>query len=117
MAETLLPQGIPFNPENGLRVRLGHKSATLGDNTTKLTPQDAQFQILTPTGHRDVTLAAEEASQGLFFVIKNGAAATHKLVVKNDNGDTIDEITHSCFGIFACDGDSWVSAVGSVTYA
>ena len=118
MAETLLPQGIPFNPENGLRVRLGHKSATLGDNTTKLAPQDAQFQILTPSGgHRDVTLPAEEASQGLFFVIKNGAGATHKLIVKNDNTDEIDEIPHLAFGIFACDGSSWVSAVGAVTYA
>ena len=116
MAETLLPQGIPFNPENGLRVRLGHNVETLAGTKT-LVPQDAQFQLLDPDGAgRDLNLPAEEASQGLFFVIKNAAAATHAITVKSDAPGTIDTISAKSFGIFVCDGSSWVSAVGSVAY-
>jgi len=116
MAETLLFQGVAVNPANGLRVRLGGNAETLAGTKTLL-PQDAQFQLLDADGsHRDVTLPAEEASQGLFFVIKNVTASTYNLVVENDAAGSIDTISPSSFGIFVCDGTTWVSAVGDVAY-
>ena len=116
MAETLIPQGVAVNPENGLRVRLGHNVETLAGTKT-LVPQDAQFQLLDCNGAgRQVNLPAEEASQGLFFVIKNVTAATHAITVKDDGTSTIDSISAVSFGIFVCDGSSWVSAVGDVDF-
>jgi hypothetical protein len=117
VAETLIPQGVSVNPVNGLRARLGHNVETLAGSKT-LTPQDATFQLLDCDGSgRDVNLPAEEASQGLFFVIKNVTAATHAITVKDDSGvSTIDSISAVSFGIFVCDGSSWVSAVGDVDF-
>ena len=43
----LLYKGVPSNPENGLRVRLGFNEETLS-GTKVLNPQDAQFQMLGP---------------------------------------------------------------------
>ena len=107
MAETLLYQGVAVNPANGLRVRLGHNMETLAGTKT-LTPQDAQFQLLDPGGsHRNVDLPAEEASQGLFFVIKNTADDAENLVVRNDNGDDKETLAEDRWGIFMCDGTSW----------
>tara|TARA_Y100001963_G_scaffold52153_1_gene72925 strand:+ start:175 stop:528 length:354 start_codon:yes stop_codon:yes gene_type:complete len=117
MAETLLFQGVAVNPANGLRLRLGHNVETLAGTKT-LRPQDAQVQVLDPGGAgRDVTLPAEGASQGLFFVVKNAADAAETLTVKDDGGSPIDTLAQARFGIFVCDGSSWVSAVGEVTYA
>ena len=116
MAETLLYQGGAVNPANGLRVRLGHNMETLG-GAKKLTPQDAQFQLLDPGGSsRNVDLPAEEASQGLFFVIKNTADATENLVVRNDNGDTKETLAEDKWGIFVCDGTSW-ETMGVLSHA
>ena len=106
MAETLIPQ-LAVNPMNGLRLRLGHNLETLAGTKTLL-PQDSQFQALDPGGsHRDVTLPAEEASQGLFFFIKNTADAAENLVVKNDNGDIKETLGEDRWGLFFCDGSSW----------
>jgi len=115
MAETLLFKGVPSNEANGLRVRLGHNVETLAGTKT-LVPQDAQFQLLDPDGAKTVVLPAEEASQGLFFVIKNTAGGAENLTVDNDNGDEIDVLGEKEFGIFVCDGSSWVSAVGEVAF-
>jgi len=115
MAETLLYQGVAVNPANGLRVRLGHNEETLSGTKT-LTPQDAQFQLLDPNGGNTAVLPAEEASQGLWFVLKNTAGAAENLTVDNDNGDEIDVLGEDQFGIFVCDGSSWVSAVGEVDF-
>ena len=116
MAETLIPQGVSVNPVNGLRARLGHNEETLAGTKT-LVPQDATFQLLDCDGSgRQVTLPAEEASQGLFFVIKNVTAATHAITVKDDGASTIDSISAVSFGIFVCDGKDWVSAVGDVDF-
>ena len=117
MAETLLYQGVAVNPANGLRVRLGHNEETLA-GTKSLVPQDATFQLLDCNGSgRQVNLPAEEASQGLFFVIKNVTAATHAITVKEDSATTtIDSISAGAFGIVVCDGASWVSAVGDVDF-
>ena len=117
MAETLLFQGVAVNPANGLRVRLGHNDETLADTKT-LTPQDAQFQVLDAgTGGNIVILPAEEASQGLFFVIKNDSAGSDTLTVRSDAPSTIDLLAQNRVGIFVCDGTSWVSAIGEVTWA
>ena len=116
MAETLIPQGVAVNPVNGLRARLGHNVETLAGTKT-LVPQDATFQLLDCDGSgRQVNLPAEEASQGLFFVIKNVTASTHAITVKSDEPATIDSISAVSFGIFVCDGSSWQSAVGDVDF-
>lgn len=115
MAETLLFQGVAVNPANGLRVRLGHNVETLSGTKTLL-PQDAQFQLLDPNGGNNVDLPAEEASQGLWFVIKNTAGAAENLTVRDDTPGTIDVLGEDQFGIFVCDGSSWVSAVGEVDF-
>ena len=107
MAETLIPQGVAVNPVNGLRLRGGHNIATLSDAIVLL-PQSPQFQALDPDGsHRNVDLPAEEASQGLFFFIKNTAGGAENLVVRNDNGDTKETLGQGKWGIFVCDGTSW----------
>jgi len=115
MAETLLFQGVAVNPENGLRVRLGHNEETLSDTKT-LTPQDAQFQVLDAgTGGNTVVLPAEEASQGLFFVFNNNSAGSDDLTIEDDNGDEVTVFAQHRVGIVACDGSSWISAIGKVT--
>ena len=116
MAETLLYQGVAVNPANGLRVRLGGNLETLADDK-RLLPQDAQFQALDPGGsHRNVLLPAEEASQGLFFFIKNTAGGAENLVVKNDGGDTKETLGQGKWGIFFCDGSSW-ETMGVLSHA
>jgi len=115
MAETLIPQGVAVNPVNGLRVRLGHNAETLSGTKT-LTPQDAQFQLLDANGGNTVVLPAEEASQGLWFVIKNTAGGAENLTVDDDGAGEIDVLGQKEFGIFVCDGSSWVSAVGEVAF-
>lgn len=116
MAETLLYQGVAVNPANGARVRLGHNVETLSGTKT-LVPQDAQFQILDPDGAKNVDLPAEEASQGLWFVIKNAASGSETITVRDDDASTIDTLAQNRFGVFVCDGSSWQSAIGEVTFA
>ena len=118
MAETLIPQNVAVNPVNGLRVRLGHNVETLADAKTLL-PQDAQFQLLDPDGgHRDITLPAEEASQGLFFIIKNTAGGAENLVVMDDTGapGTKETLGQGKWGIVMCDGTSW-ETMGVLSHA
>ena len=118
MPETLSPQSGAVTPVNGLRVRLGHNVETLADDKTLL-PQDAQFQLLDPDGsHRDVTLPAEEASQGLFFIIKNTAGGAENLVVMDDTGapGTKETLGQGKWGIFMCDGTSW-ETMGVLSHA
>lgn len=115
MAETLLYQGVAVNPANGLRARLGHNVETLAGTKT-LVPQDATFQILDPDGNKTVVLPAEEASQGLWFVIKNAANGAETITVDDDNGGEVDTIGVKTFGVFVCDGSTWASAVGEVAF-
>tara|TARA_R100001594_G_scaffold25875_2_gene50410 strand:+ start:536 stop:898 length:363 start_codon:yes stop_codon:yes gene_type:complete len=116
MAETLLFKGVPSNEVNGLRVRLGHNVETLAGTKT-LVPQDAQFQLLDCGGSgRTLVLPAEEASQGLFFVVKNTSDAAEAIAVTNDAAGPIDTIGKNEFCVFVCDGSSWVSGVGQVAW-
>tara|TARA_Y100000310_G_scaffold74912_1_gene71153 strand:+ start:268 stop:618 length:351 start_codon:yes stop_codon:yes gene_type:complete len=116
MAETLIPQGVAVNPVNGLRVRLGGNIETLAATKT-LVPQDAQFQALDPDGsHRNVDLPAEEASQGLFFFIKNTAGGAENLVVRNDAAATKETLGQGKWGIFFCDGTDW-ETMGVLSHA
>ena len=108
MAETLIPEGVARNPVNGLRLRLGHNVEDLLGSTKTLTPQDAQIQMLDPSGANvTVTLPAEEASQGLFFIIKNTAGSSQNLKVKNDAASDKETLGQNRWGIFVCDGTSW----------
>ena len=120
MAETLLPQGIPVNPVNGLRLKLGHNIEALAAHKT-LPPQDAQFQALDPDGTAsfNVILPAEEASQGLFFIIKNTAnAGSEDLAIIDDtpSPNTIATLTQNMLCICFCDGSSW-STTGLIAYS
>jgi len=106
----LLYKGVPSNPENGLRVRLGFNEETLS-GTKVLTPQDAQFQMLDPDGdHRQVNMPLASASQGLFFRIENLAMATHKLDIHDSTGAAFSdpiEIEHDSAAFIVCDGTTW----------
>ena len=116
MAETLLYQGVAVNPANGLRLAVGHRIATLSTDDVLL-PQSAQFQALDPDGtHRNVDLPAEEASQGLFFFIKNTAGGAENLGVRNDAGATKETLGQGKWGIFVCDGTSW-ETMGVLSHA
>jgi hypothetical protein len=107
----LLYKGVPSNPENGLRVRLGFNDETLSSGTKVLTPQDPQFQLLEPSGgHRQVNMPLESASQGLFFRIENLASATHKLNIHDSTGAAFSptiEIPHDSAAFLVCDGSEW----------
>jgi len=105
---TLLYKGVPSNPENGLRVRLGFSALTLSGNHT-ITNQDAQFLSIDPDGsHRDITMPIEAASQGSFFFIKN-ESSSHNLVIKDSAGaggpGTIG--TEKQYFV-VCNGTAWV---------
>jgi hypothetical protein len=105
---TLLYKGVPSNPENGLRVRLGYDVLTLSGTHT-LTNQDAQFLSIDPDGsHRDIIMPNEAASQGSFFFIKN-ESASHNLVIKSSSDSagpgTIG--TEKQFFV-VCNGTAWV---------
>lgn len=60
-----------------------------------------------PAGARDVTLPAEESSDGLWFEIINAADAAETITVKNDNGDTIIAILQNRKASVYCDGVDW----------
>jgi len=120
MAETLLYQGVGVNPANGLRVRLGHNIETLAAPAT-LTPQSAQLQALDPGGTGEtVVLPAEEASQGLFFFIKNtgSGGGGDDLTVEDDTtvAVTIASLANNECTLVVCDGTSWTS-LGVITFA
>ena len=115
MAETLIPQGVAINPVNGLRVRLGHNVETM-TGTKTLTPQDAQFQLLDPNGGNNLDLPAVEASQGLFFVVKNTTGASENIVVRDADGAGKETIGTGKWGVFMCDGVIW-HTMGLLSFA
>lgn len=106
---TLLYKGVPSNPENGLRVRLGFNEETLS-GTKVLAPQDAQFQMLDPDGeHRQVNMPLASASQGLFFRIEN-LSGTHNLNIHDSTGAAFPqpiEISPEDAAFIVCDGTNW----------
>ena len=107
---TLLYKGVPSNPENGLRVRLGFNQEVLA-GTKSLTPQDAQFQVFAPDGaSRQINMPLASASQGLFFRIENTATATHELNIHDANGDAFPDpiaIDADSAAFIVCDGTTW----------
>ena len=106
---TLLYKGVPSNPENGLRVRLGYSVLTLTGNHT-LTNQDAQFLSINPNGSdRDIIMPNEAASQGSFFFISN-PSSSNKLVIKDSSGSALSpagEIGTEKQFFVVCDGTAW----------
>ena len=107
---TLLYKGVPSNPENGLRVRLGFNEEELS-GTKVLTPQDAQFQVLDPNGEsRQVNMPLASASQGLFFRIENVATDSSALNIHDANGDAFGDpiaIDADSSAFIVCDGTTW----------
>ena len=106
---TLLYKGVPSNPENGLRVRLGYSVLSLsGDHT--VTNQDAQFLSIDPgADHREVIMPNEAASQGSFFFISN-PSTTKKLNIKDSSGGALSpagEIAAEKQYFVVCDGTAW----------
>mgnify|MGYP003134790565 CR=1 FL=1 len=104
---TLLYKGVPSNPENGLRVRLGYDVLSLsGDHT--LTNQDAQFLSVTPDAPRNITMPSEAASQGSFFFIKN-ESSSHALTILNSAGGSGPGTVGTEKQFFVvCNGTAWV---------
>ena len=105
---TLLYKGVPSNPENGLRVRLGWVLLTLTGSHT-MTNQDAQFLGIDAGGaSRNVVMPAESASQGSFFYIGNISGSGEDLVFKASNGsDTVGTIVPGDSSFVVCDGTNW----------
>lgn len=106
---TLLYKGVPSNPENGLRVRLGWVGMTL-TGPHAITNQDAQFLGIDCGGSsRDVTLPLEGASQGSFFYVGNSSDPGEDLVFKASNGsDTVGTIVPGDSGFIVCNGTDWL---------
>lgn len=81
-----------------------------------MTHDSTQFQFLDPGGAgRNVDLPAEEESDGLMFVIVNGADAAEDLTVRNDAAATIGTVAQNEIGIFVCNGVAWASCIGANT--
>ena len=101
---------------NPVKIGSGHAAQSLSGNLV-LGSSDAQFQRIDPNGSaRDVTLPAEEASEGLFFWILNTANAAENLVVKNDAASTVVTISQNEAAVVVCDGSSW-EHMGIITIA
>jgi len=90
-----------------LRLAGGFEELTLSADLT-LDASSANYLRIDPGGAaRDVTLPAEESSEGLFFRIYNIADAAEALTVKNDGGDTIETFSQNEHGLVGCDGTAW----------
>lgn len=64
---------------------------------------------LDPGGaHRDVTLDAEETSEGLYRRFVNAADAAENLVIKDDAAATVATVNQNEEGEFYCTGAAWV---------
>jgi hypothetical protein len=73
-----------------------------------LTNQYRDVLKLDPGGdHRDVTLPAEETSNGRHLRIINAADAAENLVVKNDAAATLVTINQNEQAELWCDGTTW----------
>tara|TARA_R100000805_G_scaffold16194_1_gene18355 strand:- start:153 stop:491 length:339 start_codon:yes stop_codon:yes gene_type:complete len=91
-----------------LRLAGGFESKTLAANLT-LDSTSANYLRIDPDGSaRDVNLPAEETSDGLFFQFFNAGSGSENLVVKNDNGDTIETVAPGEMCLLGCDGTSWI---------
>jgi hypothetical protein len=90
-----------------LRLKGGVEAVTLSGART-LNAKDANILFLNPDGaNRNITLPAEETSDGLFFIIKSEAATAFNLVILDDAGSTIVTINQDEWAIVACDGTTW----------
>ena len=90
-----------------LRLAGGFEELTL-TGALILDATSANFLRIDPGGSaRNVTLPAEESSEGLFFRIYNIADASEALTVKNDGGDTIETFAQAEHGLVGCDGTAW----------
>jgi hypothetical protein len=96
-----------------LRLKGGAGVRTLTGNVT-CSASTETFCSWDPGGaSRDVTLTAEETSDGLFHVFINEADAAENLVIKNDAGSTITTIGQGEWSIVACSGSAWFDANSS----
>jgi hypothetical protein len=103
---TLLYKGVPSNPENGLRVRLGYEVFNLSDHLT-LTNQNAQFLSITPDTARNITMPSEAASQGSFFFIKNESASHALTILDSAGGSGPGTVGTEKQFFVVCNGTAW----------
>lgn len=90
---------------------------TLADAEVTLTYEHQQMLIMTPTAARDVNLPADDATKrGQFFILQNGAAATHAITIKSAADATLGTLdaTQSAM-LFLDPGGTWRVWVGSST--
>ncbi len=92
----------------------GGGTRTLAGNIT-LTLYDEDHLLLDPDGaSRDVTLPAEEGSQGLtYWILNTGTTPGENLVVKSDAPATIATLDQSEWGMYYCDGTTWYQMGGT----
>ncbi len=90
-----------------LRLKGGVAARTLTGNVTCSAGTET-ICFWDPGGaSRDVTLTAEETSDGLFHIFVNEADAAENLVIKNDAGGTVVTINQNEWAIVACSGTAW----------
>ncbi len=59
-------------------------TGVLDDAEVTLTFEHPTVLIMTPTAARDINLPADdETKRGQFFIVQNGAAATHAITIKS----------------------------------
>jgi len=91
-----------------LRLAGGFQDSTLAGDLA-LDNTSANYLRIDPGGSaRDVTLPAEEVSDGLFFQIYNTASGAENLVFKNDAGSTIETVGQGEMCLLGCDGTNWL---------
>lgn len=96
-----------FNSMFRQGVKLDFFTEKLGDDKT-ITVDFPPVLILDPDGSsRDVTLPAEDDSEGLCFFILNDGAGVEPLVVKDDGGSTILTSAFPENMFVYCDGTKW----------
>ena len=100
--------------EQQLRLKRGVSVRTLSGATT-YDARTANVCAWDPGGaSRNVTMPAEEVSNGLVVWFKNTADAAENLVIKDDAGSTIVTIGQGEFAMVSCTGSAWTSTKSTV---
>ena len=90
-----------------LRLAGGFEEKTLAANLI-LDNTSANYLRIDPGGSaRDVTLPAEESSDGLFFHVLNIGTGSENLVFKNDAAAPIETVQPNEIFLLGCDGVNW----------
>lgn len=89
--------------------QLFHSTGELSGNLTLDVTYPNFLKIDAGGSARDISLPAEEVSEGLFYVIANWSSGAENLVVKNDADTpaTIVTVNQNDVAVVWCDGSAW----------